>query len=62
MLVDDCHWIAPLFPLKVKVVELEPGQTDEPPLTIPPTETVSLKIEQVELYEVEQPPLWTKPH
>ena len=44
---DSQRVIVPVWPLKVKVVELDPVQTDALPVTIPPTgvgETVTVAI------------------
>ena len=35
---DDCHWIVPAFPLKVRVELLVPEHTVVLPATVPPAE------------------------
>ena len=36
---EDCHWIVPVWPLKVSNVEFVPEQTVVAPLMLPATET-----------------------
>ena len=57
--VEDCHWIAPVFPVNVSVVELVPEQTVAPPETLPETDVGETVIVAEPLLVEEQTPLVT---
>ena len=46
--VETCHWMVPVWPLKVNVAEFDPVQTAVLPDTVPPTDaglTVTVPVE-----------------
>jgi len=55
--VDDCHWMVPVCPVKVITVELVPVQTvSAAPATVPPTDVGEIMMESTELFADEQTP------
>jgi len=60
LLVDDCHWMVPVCPVKVITVELVPVQTvSAAPATVPPTDVGDTVNESIPLLVVAQTPLFT---
>jgi len=58
--VDDCHWMVPVCPVKVITVELVPVQTvSAAPATVPPTDVGDTVNESIPLLVVAQTPLFT---
>ena len=56
---DDCHWMFPVFPLRVSVVLFVPEHTVVPPETVPPTDDGMTVMVAVVLVVGEQTPLVT---
>ena len=57
LLVDDCHWMFPVWPVKVITVELVPVQTvSAAPATVPPTDVGEIMMESTELFADEHTP------
>ena len=54
---DDCHWIVPVLPLKVRTVLLVPVQTVVAPAIDPATEAGFTVIVTLEVVAEEQTPL-----
>ncbi len=54
-----CHWIAPVLPVRVIVVELPEQTVPAVAVAVPPTEPAPIFTVAVVEFEAEQPPLVT---
>ena len=59
MLVDNCHWIVPVFPDKVNTVAFVPEQTVVAPAILPATDVGLTVIVTAVVVAGEQTPLET---